>query len=162
MKKESENIFFVGIKEPEEARRDILESLKDIVENLQRFEKFKETRKDKIEHISKLGKIIKDINKHFSSLKSSFPEAKLRAIKATRKAEKKKLGAEKKRKPAEEKKKLVTFNDDFVEKFAPTKPARKYNKLLLLIFIPGIKAKPTNPFIPCVTFILAPDTPCTS
>lgn len=103
MEKESKDIFFVEVAEPEEARRNMLESLKDIVENLQRFEKFKETRKDKIERINQLGTIIKDINKHVSSLKNSFPEAKLRAMKVIRKVEKKKPSTEKKKKHEEEK-----------------------------------------------------------
>jgi len=41
MEKENEDIFFVEVGNPEEVKRNILESLKEIVESLQRFEKFK-------------------------------------------------------------------------------------------------------------------------
>ena len=45
MEKENKDIFFVEVHEPYEVKRIILESLKDIVESLQRFEKFKEIRR---------------------------------------------------------------------------------------------------------------------
>ena len=84
MEKQSKDIFFVGIHESDEVRRNILESLKDIVENLQRFEKFKEARKVKIENINKLGSIINEINKLLPNLKNSLPETKIRAVKVNR------------------------------------------------------------------------------
>ena len=81
MKKESEDILFVEIREPSEVRRNILESLKNIVETLQRFEKFKHLRKGKIHSINKLSNDLKRINKMFSDLKNAIPETKLREIK---------------------------------------------------------------------------------
>ena len=104
MEKESRDIFFAEVKEPEEVRRNILESLKEIVESLQRFEKFKETRKDKLHNINKLGKIVKNTNKLVLDLKKSFPETKIRTMKAISKtAEKKKIGIRKKKEVAERK-----------------------------------------------------------
>ena len=82
MEKESEDILFVEIREPSEVRRNILESLKNIVETLQRFEKFKHLRKEKIHSINKLSNDLKRINKMFSDLKNAIPETKLREIKA--------------------------------------------------------------------------------
>ena len=80
MEKEHKDIFFVEVHKPEEVRRGILESLKEIVENLQRFEKFKELRKKKIARITHLGKIVKELNKIVPNLKNALPEAKIRAI----------------------------------------------------------------------------------
>lgn len=80
MEKEIKEILFVEIQKPDELERSILESLKDIVENLQRFEKFKETRKEKIENINKLGKIVKEINKIIPDLKNSLPETNIRVV----------------------------------------------------------------------------------
>ena len=37
-KKEEKDVFYVEVREPNEVRRNILESLKDIVESLKRFE----------------------------------------------------------------------------------------------------------------------------
>ncbi|MBL7055841.1 hypothetical protein ISS07_02930 [Candidatus Woesearchaeota archaeon] len=80
MQKE-DDLFFVEVKEPNEIRRGILESLKDIVENLQRFEKFKEIRKEKMHNIEILRTDLKDLNKQITNLKSAFPDTKLREIK---------------------------------------------------------------------------------
>ncbi|MBI2652247.1 hypothetical protein HYX00_02170, partial [Candidatus Woesearchaeota archaeon] len=59
-KEQNNELYFVHIKEPNEIRRNILETLKDIVEVLQRFEKFKHTRHEKLEKIQKLRGLLKD------------------------------------------------------------------------------------------------------
>ena len=79
MEKEK-NIFFVEVHEPDEVRRNTLESLKVIVENLQRFEKFKGIRHDKIELVHRLDRTIKEINKLIPDLKKALPDAKIRAV----------------------------------------------------------------------------------
>ena len=56
-------------------------SLKDIVESLKRFEKFKEVGKEKIHSVNKLRRDIKELNKLVSNLKNALPESKLREIK---------------------------------------------------------------------------------
>lgn len=80
-KKEEKDIFYVEVREPNEVRRNILESLKDIVESLKRFEKFKEAGKEKIHNINKLREDIKELNKLVANLKNALPESKLRDIK---------------------------------------------------------------------------------
>jgi len=99
--KESKDILFVEVHQSDEVRRNILGSLKDIVENMQRFEKFKETRKEKIENINKLGKIIKDINKIIPNLKNSLPETKIRAVSKRKISGRKKMITKEKRSPEE-------------------------------------------------------------
>jgi len=79
MEKEK-NIFFVEVHEPDEVRRNTLESLKAILENLQRFEKFKGIRHDKIELMHRLDRTIKEINKLIPDLKKALPDAKIRAV----------------------------------------------------------------------------------
>ena len=63
MAKESKDMFFVEVRNPNEVRRNILESMKGIIESLQRFEKFKVMRKDKIDKINGLRKTVKELNK---------------------------------------------------------------------------------------------------
>lgn len=116
-------MFFVEVNQSDEVKRNILESLKEIVENLQRFEKFKETRKEKIENIEKLGKIMKEINKVVPRLKESLPETKIRAKKVSNGNEKKVVAVEKKtpeevakRKPATELQKLESELTDIEDK----------------------------------------------
>ena len=77
---EDNNIFFVELKEPDEIKRSFLECLKSIVENLERFEKFKISRKKKIIKINKLKSIAKEIGMSASNLKKNFPESNLNKL----------------------------------------------------------------------------------
>ncbi len=96
MKKENKDIFFVELQEPDEVRRNILESLKDIVETLQKFEKFKELRKKKIDGMNKLGGIIREANRLVANLKNSLPKTELKAAEVISKSlEEKKIDAKK-------------------------------------------------------------------
>ena len=110
MESNNKDLFFVEIREPNEIKRNILESMKDMVENLQRFEKFKDIRKEKIRTINKLGGDLKELNKLISNLKNSLPESKLRVIKVnavlreSHKVKPSKKKEYKKRKITEEKK----------------------------------------------------------
>lgn len=79
MKEQDNGLFFVQVKEPSEIRRNILETLKGIVEALQRFEKFKHMRHKKIEQIQKLRGLLKDANKMLGTLKLKLPQTNLRA-----------------------------------------------------------------------------------
>lgn len=103
MGKEDE-AFFVKIKEPSDVKKNLLESLKDIVENLQRFEKFKNTRDEKLRNISKLREDVKELVKLNSQLKAALPETKLRF--AAKKVKKKKHKHSKKAAKKEAKKKI--------------------------------------------------------
>ena len=78
MKAKEDEAFFVIAKDPSEIKRSLLESLKDIVESLQRFEKFKSVREEKLENVDKLRTDIKELIKLNSSLKAAMPETKLR------------------------------------------------------------------------------------
>ena len=111
MEKEEE-ILFVEVREPSEVRRNILESLKNIVETLQRFEKFKHIRKEKTHRISKLSSELKGMNRMLSDLKNAIPETKLREIKI-----KSALKEEEKEKP--KKKKHSRRHKDAEEKQRP-------------------------------------------
>ena len=79
MKGESNELFFVQVKEPSEVRRNILETLRDIVEVLKRFEKFRHIRQEKLEKINKLRGLLKETNKVFGTLKAKLPQTNLRA-----------------------------------------------------------------------------------
>ena len=91
VKEQSNELFFVEIREPEEVRKHILETLKDILQVLQRFEKFKHLRHKKLESIHKLSGLVKDANKMLGTLKSRLPQTSLRAsvVKETSKQPKK-------------------------------------------------------------------------
>ena len=80
MKQQSDELFFVQVKDPNEVRRNILEILKEIVEVLQRFEKFKRIRHEKIEKINHLRVLIRQANKMLGDLKIKMPQTNLRAV----------------------------------------------------------------------------------
>jgi DNA mismatch repair ATPase MutS len=84
LEKENKDILFVKVNDSSDVRRDILESIREILGILQRFEKFKESRKEKIHYMSKLGKIVRDINRAISNLKKSLPEPKIAAVKVSK------------------------------------------------------------------------------
>src|SRR3989338_9734907 len=116
MEKE-ESIFFVEIREPIEVRRNIFGSLKDIVETLHRFEKFKSLRREKIHSLNKLSGDLKSLNKILSDLKGVIKETKIREIKI-----KSVLKEEKKEKP---KKKRNMAQKEVIEK----KPLAEIDRL---------------------------------
>jgi len=78
--KEKEESFYVGIKDPIEMRRSILESSKELVEYMQRSERFKSIRAEKTEHIEKLKSTIKELKKLVKKAKVALPKTKLRTM----------------------------------------------------------------------------------
>lgn len=83
MKEQQGNeLFFVQVKEPSEARRIILETLKDILEMLQMFEKSRHTRHEKLVKIQKLRSLMKDANKLIGDLKARLPQTSLKGAAA--------------------------------------------------------------------------------
>ncbi|MBW3003060.1 hypothetical protein KY328_00785 [Candidatus Woesearchaeota archaeon] len=73
-----DQIFFIGIRDPIEIRRSLLESSKDIVHSLQRFERFKEVRKEKLEALQEVRKTMSHVKKLMADLKKALPETDLR------------------------------------------------------------------------------------
>ena len=80
LKEQTTEAFFVQIKEPSEVKRNILETLKDILQLLQQFEKFKHLRHEKLEKIQKLRSLIRVTNKTLGILKSKLPQTSLKTI----------------------------------------------------------------------------------
>lgn len=76
------DVFFVGVKDPIEIRRSLLESSKEMVQLLQRYEKFKQVRAEKISNIERLKSDMKKLKQLVSQLKRALPKTDLR-IKAT-------------------------------------------------------------------------------
>jgi len=72
--------LFVGIKEPKEIRKSLLESSKSIIQCLQKHEKLKLIREDKDKEIKRLKLIIKEIQESIIKLKSELPKTNLKAI----------------------------------------------------------------------------------
>jgi len=84
-KSEKEKMFYVGIKEPIDLRRNLLEYSKMVVKSLQKYEKFKDLRREKIEHILKLKSAIREIKKLNNDLLLKLPETKIKFERKERK-----------------------------------------------------------------------------
>jgi len=101
--KEEEQVFYVGVKDPVELRRTILESSKELVEYLQRAERFKKLRQEKADQIEKLKTIMAKITSLTRKLKTLLPKTKLRAqLHKHEKKVMKKAAAEKRAKSKQE------------------------------------------------------------
>ncbi len=76
--KDSE-VFFVGLDDDQLVKKNLLESMREILVTLQRYESFKKVRSQKVKEISELKKIMKEINELIVKLKTSLPKANISA-----------------------------------------------------------------------------------
>ncbi len=72
------NNFFVGIENPMEMRRQVLESSKKLVEVLKKFESFREKREQKLLLMEKLKRTLSEINRMNAKLRAAMPKTNLR------------------------------------------------------------------------------------
>jgi chromosome segregation ATPase len=85
-----EETYYVGVKNPVEVRKTVLEASKELVEALHRYEKFKEIRDEKNTEIAKLKSSVKEINKLVGKLKSALPKSKISVSKKKKPEQKQK------------------------------------------------------------------------
>lgn len=76
--KEKEELFYVGIQDPVEIRKTVLESSKEIIQYLQRYERFREVRSEKSMQMKKLREEMAEIHSLVKKLKTALPKTKLR------------------------------------------------------------------------------------
>lgn len=76
--KKKPEVFYVGIKDPIEIRRSILESSKELVQLMQDFEKFKELRDTKAQLKDQLKKEVNDTQTLMRKLRLKIPKTELR------------------------------------------------------------------------------------
>ena len=79
-KEQGSELFFVEVRDPGEVRRNILETLKEILATMQRFEKFKQMRHQKLDNIHKLRALLRQANRMIGDLKSKLPQTDLKAV----------------------------------------------------------------------------------
>ena len=71
------DVFFVGLQNTTDLRKSIIESTKDSIVFLQKYENFLHIRKEKDEAIKNLKRIVKEITNLVSSLKTKLPESEI-------------------------------------------------------------------------------------
>jgi hypothetical protein len=79
-KLKGEEVFFVGVRDPVELRKEVLGCAKDCIGNLRAFERFKDARKQKVEMSTKLKKHVDELLMLTNRLKKKLPESHMRAI----------------------------------------------------------------------------------
>ena len=72
--KNSTQTFYVGLKEPRELRRQLLESSKGLIQLLQKYEHFKSASAEKEAQTERLKKILTDISMLVNRLKAALPK----------------------------------------------------------------------------------------
>ncbi len=72
-KKDHQDLFVV-VNSPVEIRKGILESSREMIQSLQRYEKFKMIRADKHHEIAKMRELTKDIVKDIAKLRNMLPK----------------------------------------------------------------------------------------
>ena len=77
-KEEKEEVFYVGLSNSREMRRDILESMKESIIILRTSDRMKSKRAEKVEKILELKKVISDIDSLIGRIKRRLPKARSR------------------------------------------------------------------------------------
>jgi hypothetical protein len=75
---DKKEIFYVGVTDPTEVRRNLLESTRDIVIFLRTYENFKRIRAEKVREIEKLKLQIQEITRILNKLRRDLPKTRLR------------------------------------------------------------------------------------
>jgi 4-hydroxy-3-methylbut-2-enyl diphosphate reductase IspH len=76
--KKEQDVLYVGLSDPIEIRRTILEATKDSVEMLQKFEKFRAVREEKVATINQLQEQLREVAKLVAKLKTEMPKVDIR------------------------------------------------------------------------------------
>ena len=72
--------YMIQINDPRTARKNILESLREVIIFMQNYEKFKSIQLEKVATFSQLKKDVSEINSMVDKLKHYFPKGKLKPI----------------------------------------------------------------------------------
>ncbi len=71
--------FFVGINNPIDVRRNLLECSREMIQTLQSFEKIKVIRVEKLKRIQQLKTVLRELDLLVSKLRNELPKTHLRA-----------------------------------------------------------------------------------
>ncbi|MBW2998621.1 hypothetical protein KY321_03710 [Candidatus Woesearchaeota archaeon] len=99
---------YVGIRNPVEIRRSILETSKDVISNLKTFEELREIRIEKFSLIEEYNSELEDLKKLIAKLKRIFPKNKISVDNKPKEVKKKVV----KQKVIPEPKDLSDFEDE--------------------------------------------------
>ena len=75
---QSHDVFYVGVRDPVEVRRSLLESAREAIHFLKRYEKVKSIRTEKTQIILKLDTEVKELRNLIAKLRKVFPATNAR------------------------------------------------------------------------------------
>jgi hypothetical protein len=78
MEKKYSEGFFVGIYDPLDIRRNILESSKELIKSLEAYERLEKIRESKLRHFAQMRKTMKELELLSSKLKERMPKSNVR------------------------------------------------------------------------------------
>lgn len=74
---ETHDVFYIGISDPVDVRRSLLESARETIHFMKRYEKLKSVRTEKIQMLLKLDTEVKELRALLAKLKKMFPSMKM-------------------------------------------------------------------------------------
>lgn len=78
--KEKAPDFMVQINDPKVIRKDLLESLREVIIFMQGYEKFRKVQEEKVNTFNQLKAQVKEINNFVEKLKTLLPKGKLKSL----------------------------------------------------------------------------------
>ena len=75
-----EENYYVNVKEPADLRKSLLETSRQVVLSLQKYEHFKINKMKKKDELDKLKKTLREINQLISQLKKELPAKKIKSL----------------------------------------------------------------------------------
>ena len=78
-KEDQPEVFYVGVSQPTEMRRNVLEAMKDTILVLKTYERISQKRTAKVEKILKLKTVVGEIDLLLNAVKRRLPKTRVRA-----------------------------------------------------------------------------------
>ncbi len=79
-----EELFFVGIRDPIEMRKELLTCSKDLIDSLRRYEQYKDVKEQKLQNIMELKRVFDELLVLNKKMRNHLPRTPLRAPPAIR------------------------------------------------------------------------------
>jgi len=77
----ADELFFVGIKDPIEIRKDLLTGSKDLIDSLRRYEQYKDFKRQKLDCIMELKRVFDELLVLNKKVRGKLPRTPLKSIK---------------------------------------------------------------------------------
>ncbi len=86
-----DELFFVGIRDPIEIRKELLTSSKNLIDSLRRYEAYKTVKEEKIRHIVELKKVFDELLVLNKKVRGNLPKIPIKAPAVARETREEKM-----------------------------------------------------------------------